>query len=152
MQVVHNLNMKDKALEYYDRGEKVFPFFSKILVNKGTIFLERGEVDKALPLFYRAITADRRCSAAYGNLGFLYMKEREYGKAKKNLKRAVRLEPKKSVYLKWLGYLYMKTGQDVKLQRSFSVKNNGPFRIVIHCAIRQTALDLRILNVFKAFL
>lgn len=65
--------------------------------NRGTVYSDQGEYDKAIIDFSRAIELNRNSADGYYNRGLAYQRKGEYGKAVCDYTRAVMINPK---YLK----------------------------------------------------
>ncbi|MHB8877162.1 MAG: tetratricopeptide repeat protein, partial [Myxococcaceae bacterium] len=76
-----------------DLGLQFSPQYSDLWVNKGLIYLRRGNDEKAKEAFIKAARYNQEQAQAYNNLGFIYYKNHEYGKAHDNFQRALKVNP-----------------------------------------------------------
>lgn len=76
----------------------------------GNVYITRGETEKALENYRKAVTINPRYPDVYNMLGDTYWKMGRYAEAEKYLKRAIELAPDfaRSHYL--MGDIYMKRG------------------------------------------
>ncbi len=81
------------AQQWFDRALTLDPNFTLALVNKGNIFLDRGDYKSAEPLYEKALAIDPYDVNAYVGLGILKRRQGEYEAAKISLSRAVELDP-----------------------------------------------------------
>lgn len=66
----------------------------RLYVNLGNIFTKKGEFDKAITYYRKALQIAPGQTEAYSNLGYIYDQKKEYGKAVEVLELAVKLSPK----------------------------------------------------------
>jgi tetratricopeptide (TPR) repeat protein len=78
--------------------------------NRAITAASRGQIDRAIQLYQRAITANPQLSAAYQNLGLLLVDRGDVERATQRLTEAVRLEPGDAVARVNLGMTLARRG------------------------------------------
>lgn len=99
--------------------------------NRGVVYSDQGEYDKAIADFSRAIGLDRDCADGYYNRGVVYQRGKEYRKAVRDYTQAIRINPK---YLK----AYINRGQIYSLNEDYE-KAIFDFRRAIEISPFETA-------------
>ena len=64
--------------------------------NRGTAYQEKGEVDRAIADYTKAIALDPNDATAYNNRGFAYYRKGESDRAIADYTKAIALEPKRA--------------------------------------------------------
>ena len=88
--------------------------------NRGNIYSELQEYQKAMEDFSRAIELESRYASAYNNRGSIYSMFNEYQKAVWDFNRAIELEPEYASPLYNRGLVFRKLGQDQKAIADYS--------------------------------
>ena len=83
----------------------------RVYVNLGNIFARKGEFDKAIPLYKKALEIAPRQTEVYVNLGYIYNNRREYKKAEETLKKAISATPRSINAHYNLAITYINTGR-----------------------------------------
>jgi tetratricopeptide (TPR) repeat protein len=94
--------MEEKALKYYNETLRLFKDKPVTLSNLGTLYFERGEYQRALELFQRAVKKDPRYEDAWFNLGSSYGITGQYEKALDAFNTCIGLDPEY-----WKSYEFM---------------------------------------------
>ena len=84
---------KAEAIEAYERALLVDPQRIDAVINCGTLYYERGNLDKASEYFQRALALDEENALAHFNLGSVLEEVGEMEEARLQLRQAVRLDP-----------------------------------------------------------
>jgi tetratricopeptide (TPR) repeat protein len=82
-----------EAITAYDRALQVDPQRIDVLLNRGTLYYEDGNLEKASEYFQRAIALDADNALAHFNLGSVLDEIGEVQTARQHLRLAVRLHP-----------------------------------------------------------
>ena len=82
-----------EAIEAYERALLVDPQRIDAVINCGTLYYERGNLDKASEYFQRALALDEENALAHFNLGSVLEEVGEMEEARLQLRQAVRLDP-----------------------------------------------------------
>ncbi len=61
--------------------------------NRGAVYWEKGQYDRAISDFSKAIEIDARYSKAYNNRGIIYRLEGQYDRAISDFKKAIEINP-----------------------------------------------------------
>jgi tetratricopeptide (TPR) repeat protein len=111
--------MEEKALKYYNETLRLFKDKPVTLSNLGTLYFERGEYQRALELFQRAVKKDPRYEDAWFNLGSSYGITGQYEKALDAFNTCIGLDPEywKSYEFKAMTYDNMKQPDKAKSVR-----------------------------------
>lgn len=87
------LGKTDKAFEAYDRGLKKFPNSGMIYLEKGNVYWDKSEFEKALPFYEKGIELDPKFPSNYYRATLIYCRSSEeiwgmiYGEIFMNLER-----------------------------------------------------------------
>jgi tetratricopeptide (TPR) repeat protein len=87
------------------------PGRASTLVNRGIVYLNRGEVDRALMDFEAAIRADPTMAEGYTNRGLVLLRQENYQGAVTDISRGLELspvEPEKAYYNRAVAYEEMR--------------------------------------------
>lgn len=95
---------------FFSRLLKTSPHFSRVLLNAGNMYEEKGEHEKALDMYTRAIQEAKEPSQYYFARGTLYMKMRDMDKARDDMEKAVEMAPSVAMYHNNLGGIYAELG------------------------------------------
>ncbi len=106
----------DKALTLFDSTLKFNPNYWGADVNKGVIYLNKGNTKDALSAFENAIKIDSKCEIAYINIGCVYATLKQYEKAIEYLNKATEIDPKDYQPIYYLGMAYQQMGDPDKAQ------------------------------------
>jgi tetratricopeptide (TPR) repeat protein len=86
-------NKKVEAIEAYERALLVDPQRIDAAINCGTLYYERGNLERASEYFQRALALDEGDALAHFNLGSVLEEVGEMEEARRHLRQAVRLDP-----------------------------------------------------------
>ena len=86
-------NKKAEAIEAYERALLVDPQRIDAVINCGTLYYERGNLERASEYFLRALALDEENPLAHFNLGSVLEEVGEMEEARRHLRQAVRLDP-----------------------------------------------------------
>jgi arylsulfatase A-like enzyme/Tfp pilus assembly protein PilF len=100
-----------EALGVFERAQRADPSNAMPLINRGTVFLMRGDHTRAAQAFNDALRIDARAARAYNGLGVIAAERRAYDEAISNWTRAVDLDPHDYQTLYNLGSLLIRTGR-----------------------------------------
>jgi len=84
------------AIEAYNQALRIDPQKVEALLNCGTLYYERGHLEKASEYFRRAVDSDPQNSLAHSNLGSVLEEVGQVEEARQHLRLAVRLDPTRS--------------------------------------------------------
>lgn len=115
---VENRHWKNEEA-FYAHTAGANPSSSRPVFNMGKVFEERGENEKALERFDRAIEMKPDSAPYHWTRGHLYRKMGKWAKAEEDLLAAVRLEPGSSRYRSDLGALYAQQGKNGRAAEEF---------------------------------
>jgi tetratricopeptide (TPR) repeat protein len=108
-----------KAEIYCDHGLEFSPFWADLWVNKGVIYLRRGQDDKAKECFIKALRYNQEEAQAYNDLGYIYLKDGAFGKAHDNFVRALKVNPDYTEARYNLALTYMKMADKVSARKEY---------------------------------
>jgi tetratricopeptide (TPR) repeat protein len=93
--------------------KSILPFSQtpRVYVNLGNIYARKGEFDKAIPCYQKALQIAPGQTEAYVNLGYIYIAKREYKKAEDILEKAIKISPRHTNAHYNLGVVYASTGR-----------------------------------------
>lgn len=86
----------------------------------GDSYMKKGQYDKAISEYAKAIEIDPKYAEAYKGRGSGYTMKRQYNKAIEDLNKAIQLEPVNAEAKYYRGLAYAKTGQYDKAISDFS--------------------------------
>jgi tetratricopeptide (TPR) repeat protein len=86
-------NKKAEAIEAYERALFVDAQRIDAVINCGTLYYERGNLERASEYFLRALELDEENALAHFNLGSVLEEVGEMEEARRHLRQAVRLDP-----------------------------------------------------------
>ena len=87
-------NDNEKALEYYNRAIELDSTYANAIYNRGFIYLNLGNTNKALNNFNRAIELDSEKSKFYNTRGQVYyIGLQDYKKAIADFEKAIKIDP-----------------------------------------------------------
>jgi tetratricopeptide (TPR) repeat protein len=89
----HGARRLDQALQAYQQALALQPQDPRTLNALATLYAERGEYRKAIPLLRELAESSTDASHLYSNLGYAYYLNGEYGEAVAALEKATRLDP-----------------------------------------------------------
>lgn len=122
-------------LEELLRGD---PKNTDLLYNLGIVYIELGEVEKAIEELLGCISLDPDYSNAYVALGLTYHRQGDLEKAKEHLLHAIKINPNNLFALRNLAYLLGKGGDIVKslyyLKKAFNLHPYDP-QIILDLAL-----------------
>ncbi len=104
----------DKKIEYYTKAlENQKPSestrtLSEVYHNRGLVYGDKGEYDRAIEDYNKAIELDPKYWESYMNLGFIYLKKGEYARALENYNKTVEINPDSLSYNN-RGFVYFDT-------------------------------------------
>jgi Flp pilus assembly protein TadD len=99
------------ALDIFARARTIDPANGMPLVDSGTVYLMRGDRERASAAFIEALTIDPTLARAHNGLGVIDAERRNYESALTHWRRAVELDPRDSEALFNLGDLLIKIGR-----------------------------------------
>lgn len=83
----------DKAVDYYNRGLKMFPHFIESHYNVGNVYMNNLMYDKALAEYDAALALNPKFSSALNNKANIYFNTGDFAKAKEMYKKALSIKP-----------------------------------------------------------
>jgi tetratricopeptide (TPR) repeat protein len=89
----HGARRLDQALQAYQQALALQPQDPRTRNALATLYAERGEYRKAIPLLRELAESSTDASHLYSNLGYAYYLNGEYGEAVAALEKATRLDP-----------------------------------------------------------
>ncbi|HVP43733.1 MAG TPA: tetratricopeptide repeat protein [Terriglobales bacterium] len=92
----------------------------RVLNNLASSLGERGEYQRAVPLFLEVLAQDPSSADAQGNLGYTYYRMDQLPQAEKHLSQAIQLDPLDSHSLLYLGFTLYKLGSLERAQSNLS--------------------------------
>ena len=102
-------NNIQKAEEIYSQGiEKEIHESYKLHSNRGGIYLDQGNLDKAIQEYNRCLSVDSNYVSALVNRGLAYTKKQELNNALQDLNKALKLSPSHSEALYNRGMLFLR--------------------------------------------
>lgn len=116
--MVRNLDWKDE-ITFYEKTLKDAPRNFVILNNLGTAYERMGKLDRALDLFKRAVTLNKRYHKAWNNMGVIHARQGHYVKAISCYRKAIRLKPSVAAYHHHMGEAFVAMGKEEEAIRSF---------------------------------
>jgi len=142
------LGKNKKALNYYNKSIKIYPFLAQAHVNKGVLLSKKGLRDQAVSEFVKAIRIDNTLHNAYSNLGLELLKAGHIKNAISNLETAFKIAPEHTINLLWLGYAYTRQGSLGRayqmFDRAFRLNPQDPRPLLYIAGIyRQKGLQAR---------
>src|SRR5215467_13884456 len=91
--IVKPIILTHRATEYYNLLTKLLPWYARPYNNRGLVYFERGEYQRAIQDYDRALALNSRLFHAYNNRGLVYYKLKEYQRAIEDYDRALALNP-----------------------------------------------------------
>jgi tetratricopeptide (TPR) repeat protein len=82
-----------EAIRAYDRAVNADPRSVEAWINRGTLYYEDGDLQKAADSFHRALASDAGSALAHYNLGSVLEEAGQAEAARDHLREAVRLDP-----------------------------------------------------------
>jgi arylsulfatase A-like enzyme/Flp pilus assembly protein TadD len=111
------VGLYDPAVEVLQRALSILDFDPQVWDNLGIVSMRRGEFEKALEYFGKAIALDKTFALAYSNIGavslslyFKNQKPENLTAAVENFRRAVALDPTMNLAFRGLGYAFQTAG------------------------------------------
>ncbi len=101
----------DESLQQMALAYEMDPLSSSVNTGLGRIYHFRGEMDKAIEQFNKAIALDLNYAEAYFGLGMAHYKNGNYPLAEANILKALQLSGRRPVILGVLGGLYATSGR-----------------------------------------
>ena len=86
-------NKKAEAIEAYEHALLIDSQKVDAVINCGTLYYERGNLERASEYFLRALALDEENALAHFNLGSVLEEVGEMEEARRHLRQAVRLDP-----------------------------------------------------------
>jgi len=106
-----------EVVSAYERAVELDPASAGALVNLGTFYFNRRDLEKAEECYRRALEAEPSYALAHFNLGNLFDERGEYGKALLHYTMALRLDPDYADAHYNLALLYQASGQLLRAVR-----------------------------------
>jgi tetratricopeptide (TPR) repeat protein len=82
------------ALANYSNSAEIYNYKRSVYNNLGEAYVKRGENDKAVFTYKKAIEADPYYAESYSNLGAALLNKKEYDKALIEFMKAIKIDPK----------------------------------------------------------
>jgi len=99
--------------------------------DRGVEYSQKGDYDRALKEFDKALAIDQRSAEIYNNRGIAYSKNGEYDLAIADFKRALEIKPESAEFNYNLGITYAKKGQPElglsKVNRAIEINPSDAF-------------------------
>jgi len=89
--VMRNADWKDE-ITFFESTLRYHPTNTRLYLNMGNTYYEKGEIDKAIEQYEKAIAINPGYAIAYGNIGSAYMNKKDIGKAEEYLVKALKLK------------------------------------------------------------
>lgn len=96
---------------FYERTLKYSPNNFGFYTNLGREYGSRGDSEKALKAFEKAIEIEPRFAFPYNNIGNIYLDRGEFDKAIEYYKKAIEIDPNHAFTYNNVGNLYLRTGR-----------------------------------------
>ncbi|HDT14895.1 MAG TPA: tetratricopeptide repeat protein, partial [Firmicutes bacterium] len=71
----------DKAVEFYNRGLLMFPYFIESHYNVGNVYMNNGMTEKAVEEYQKVLSLNPKFTGALNNLGNIYFNRNKFNKA-----------------------------------------------------------------------
>lgn len=151
----------DKATETYDAGLKKFPNSGILYLEKGNVFWNKKEFNKALPFYEKGIEVDPQCPSNYYRATLIYCNSSEevwgmiYGEIFMNLERNSKRTKEISKLLFDTYKSEIKFSSDTSFSVSFSknasinlsnLTNPGEFKLPFGIGVYEPTLMLSLLS------
>ena len=154
------LNHYDLAIESYDKAIKIDPSYIDALVNRGSAFQEKGELDEAIFCFQKTLTLKPNHPFAYFNMGNALHRQGELDAAVKSYQNALTIRPNYAEAYFNMGNIFTSKGEfhaatnnykqvlkiepdhvDAHYNMGISLKNSGQLDAAIDSFIQ--AIEIR---------
>ncbi len=86
-------------------------FGRRLLHQSGDAYVNKGQYDRAIEAFNRAIEINPRHADAYNNRGLAYVNKGQYDHAISDFNKAIEINPKNAAAYNNRGYAYVNKGQ-----------------------------------------
>lgn len=117
----------EKAVDYYNRGLKMFPYFIESHYNVGNVYMNNQMYDKALAEYDAALALNPKFTSAINNKANIYFNTGDFEKAKEMYKKAVALKPSGIEARFNLAAVYFREGNYSEALKEFrEIKNYPP--------------------------
>ncbi|MBE0671109.1 MAG: tetratricopeptide repeat protein [Anaerolineales bacterium] len=107
--IAQKINFSDEAIEFCTQSILLTPDDFKSYINRGNVYFNKGEYDKALEDFTKALEFGE-APAAYFNRGNVYMKTYKFNEAIEDYQHSLDLLPRGKVYYA-LGFAYLQINE-----------------------------------------
>ena len=104
--VIRNAEWSDEIV-FYESTLKYHPMDTRVYLNLGNAYYERGDLERAIEEYLNVIALDKNYAVAYGNIGTIALRLGDWEKAEKNLKKAIQLKSDYPIAYYNLGLLRM---------------------------------------------
>ncbi len=103
--IMRNLDWRT-AINFYEKLLPHAPNY-RVINNLGMEYADKGFIEKAIPMYKKAITLMPKNPVAYHNLGNSYRAKKKYDKAISYLQKAIEIDPNFLFSLKPLAQIYL---------------------------------------------
>ncbi|MDR3020902.1 MAG: tetratricopeptide repeat protein, partial [Treponema sp.] len=100
----------DLALEDYNQAIKLSPNLFKAYLDRGSVFINKGDYDSAIADLNQAIRLDPNNALGYTYRGFAYNRKSDYDRAIADYNQAIRLDPNYTSAYHNRGFLHHSKG------------------------------------------
>lgn len=124
--VYYRLGKIDETLRILDRWAEVAPNDARIDLDRGQVYVMKGEPERAVNFFESSLRESSRNPQAYFELGKIYYRRHEFPAAKEALLNAVREDAKNPEYASKLASVYLAMGDtDSAIEELEKVESAG---------------------------
>ncbi|WP_233207719.1 tetratricopeptide repeat protein [Siphonobacter sp. BAB-5405] len=109
----------DQAGRFYTEAIQKKPEFPEALTNRGLVYIQQGNYEKALSDLNNSLKINPRLGSTYQNRGNLFSMQGNYANALRDLEEAVKFIPDSSTAWAFLGNAQYMTGQEDLAMASF---------------------------------
>ena len=125
--VYYRLGKIDETFRVLDRWAEVAPNDARIDLDRGQVYVMKGEPRTAVKFFERSLQESSQNPQAYFELGKIYYRQHEFPAAKEALLNAVREDANNPEYVSKLASVYLAMGDpDSAIENLKKVESAGP--------------------------
>ena len=108
--IKRNRDWKDE-ITFFENTLYYSPQNTRLYLNLGNTYYEKGQLDKAIEQYEKAISIRENYPVAYGNIGAIYISKGDFNRAKEYLDKAVELKYNYPIAHYNLGLVYFQAGR-----------------------------------------